>query len=476
MCKKPLPSKYLNTNKIHPILLPFLPRLCLKHPQSTPLSSMADISYLHDDDDNDDPHDVLVSFSHWPDDLEFEVYHPDLDNPSPQDLFCGRRRCLDRNPPRISSLDRETQVNFVIDMFHQRVEQSQSQSHSTPRVIEENRLVRSDRNLGVVEGNEDANSNEFEVDFESELGFHAENHDNPNGVDDDYSGFTIADTGDEFFLSRRTIARNDARSESSHSSIDSGAPEFFMGGLTVTDIVSDSFEAGEVEDGPAIDRDCDDETSLHLCWDAFHLDDDNTTPNPNSNINGDFDWEEVDERIDGRDLSMFFGAEADDDASVLPGTSPVNQEPREDEDREGLEWEVLLDVQNFEPNPDGPDLSGEYDDYNYTEYEMFFGQFADSDLSSLGHPPASKKSIENLLTVYMTEQDVEKNNTLCAVCKDEINVGEMAKLLPCNHRYHGDCIVPWLEIRNTCPVCRHELPTDDVDYERRKAERGVSGH
>ncbi|KAL4584162.1 hypothetical protein LXL04_008753 [Taraxacum kok-saghyz] len=460
--QNPLSSKYLITTKSILFYSSSFP--CLKHPpvKHTPLAPMADVSYHHDDDDNDDRQDVLVSYSHWPDDLEgFDVYPPDLDIPSSQDVFCGPRRRLDRNPPRISPLDRETQANFVIDMFHQRVEQSQSQSqpqsHSTPRVIEENR---SDRSLGVVEGNEDVNSNEFQVDFVSELGFHVENHDNHNvnGVDGDYSGFTIAETGDEFLVSRRRMDRHAARSESSRSSIDSGAPGFFMGGLTVTDMA---------EDGPAMDRDCDDETSLHLCWDAFHLDDDNTTPNTNSNVNGDFDWEEVDERIDGRELSMFFGAEADDDASVLPGIPPVNQEPVEAEDRDGLEWEVLLNVQNFEPNPD---LSGEYDDYNYTEYEMFFGQFADSDLSSMGRPPASKTAIENLSTVVMTEEDVEKNSTLCAVCKDEVSVGEVAKLLPCNHRYHGDCIVPWLEIRNTCPVCRHELPTDDAEYERRKVE------
>ncbi|XP_047946731.1 RING-H2 finger protein ATL17-like isoform X2 [Salvia hispanica] len=70
--------------------------------------------------------------------------------------------------------------------------------------------------------------------------------------------------------------------------------------------------------------------------------------------------------------------------------------------------------------------------------------------------PAPRSSIESLEEFTITTDS--DASMLCPVCKDPFAVDSVAKVMPCKHTYHSDCIVPWLEINNSCPVCRHKLP------------------
>ncbi|XP_040383271.1 formin-like protein 3 [Oryza brachyantha] len=47
---------------------------------------------------------------------------------------------------------------------------------------------------------------------------------------------------------------------------------------------------------------------------------------------------------------------------------------------------------------------------------------------------------------------------VCAVCTDALPLASTASGLPCGHLYHYHCIVPWLSLRNSCPVCRRGIP------------------
>lgn len=42
----------------------------------------------------------------------------------------------------------------------------------------------------------------------------------------------------------------------------------------------------------------------------------------------------------------------------------------------------------------------------------------------------------------------------CAVCLDEFRAGDVLAHLPCGHRFHWACALPWLEGTSRCPFCR----------------------
>ncbi|KAJ4709677.1 RING/U-box superfamily protein [Melia azedarach] len=45
----------------------------------------------------------------------------------------------------------------------------------------------------------------------------------------------------------------------------------------------------------------------------------------------------------------------------------------------------------------------------------------------------------------------------CAICLDRFKIGETLLHLPCAHRFHARCLVPWLENNAHCPCCRMEI-------------------
>ncbi|KAL0364450.1 UNVERIFIED_CONTAM: E3 ubiquitin-protein ligase RING1 [Sesamum angustifolium] len=103
-----------------------------------------------------------------------------------------------------------------------------------------------------------------------------------------------------------------------------------------------------------------------------------------------------------------------------------------------------------------------------TPGEQLIQQLAENDPNRYGTPPASKSAVEGLPNIKITEEMLPSDSSQCAVCKDSFELNEEAKQMPCKHIYHKDCILPWLELHNSCPVCRYELPTDDPDYENRR--------
>jgi E3 ubiquitin-protein ligase RNF115/126 len=75
-----------------------------------------------------------------------------------------------------------------------------------------------------------------------------------------------------------------------------------------------------------------------------------------------------------------------------------------------------------------------------------------------GPAPAPQSAIDSMPVVKINRRHLD-DDAQCAVCKDEFEVGAEAREMPCKHLYHTDCIIPWLVQHNSCPVCRHPLPS-----------------
>ncbi|XP_064421619.1 E3 ubiquitin-protein ligase RNF181 isoform X2 [Latimeria chalumnae] len=106
---------------------------------------------------------------------------------------------------------------------------------------------------------------------------------------------------------------------------------------------------------------------------------------------------------------------------------------------------------------------------NGMEIDVGFGNFSEWDSQSLP-PPAAKKIVQSLPTVTITPAQADKG-LKCPVCLLEFEEEETVKKMPCEHLFHSSCILPWLGKTNSCPLCRHELPTDNPEYEEYKKDK-----
>ncbi|CAM0944429.1 unnamed protein product [Alopecurus aequalis] len=221
----------------------------------------------------------------------------------------------------------------------------------------------------------------------------------------------------------------------------------------------DFHEEEEEDGGGGVEWTPPDEVGLPLCWDCLQLEE-----------------HEGHQRWDGLGLS---------DAEDWEQVAGRGEEEVDAAAVRGLDWEVLLAANSLGSLVIDDDTGGDYggvDTYfldDADDEDMLFGQLAaeaEHEPPAKGGRAAAKAAVEGLPTVLVAEADVARGGAAqCAVCKEGIEAGEGARRLPCAHLYHDGCILPWLAIRNTCPLCRHELPTDDAEYEKWKARRAAGG-
>ncbi|XP_069987411.1 E3 ubiquitin-protein ligase RNF126-B [Penaeus vannamei] len=80
-------------------------------------------------------------------------------------------------------------------------------------------------------------------------------------------------------------------------------------------------------------------------------------------------------------------------------------------------------------------------------------------LDGTGPPPLNRDQISQIPTVSITKEQFDQG-LQCSVCMEDFKEDESVRRLHCEHCYHNDCIIPWLELHGTCPVCRKLLIED----------------
>ncbi|XP_066377850.1 uncharacterized RING finger protein P32A8.03c-like isoform X2 [Miscanthus floridulus] len=66
----------------------------------------------------------------------------------------------------------------------------------------------------------------------------------------------------------------------------------------------------------------------------------------------------------------------------------------------------------------------------------------------------SKKGVMRRLMRWSRPRWAAAEQAECAVCLDEFRAGDVLAHLPCGHRFHWACALPWLEGTSRCPFCR----------------------
>lgn len=114
--------------------------------------------------------------------------------------------------------------------------------------------------------------------------------------------------------------------------------------------------------------------------------------------------------------------------------------------------------------------NGRHGDFIFSQDAL--ERFMEQTQSSNAPPPASEEAIQSLPTKEVTKEMMGNDGTAeCSICMDNVELGSDVTFLPCNHWFHGDCVVAWLKEHDTCPHCRKPITKPNEPQGRPQGSR-----
>ncbi|KAL2470464.1 RING-type domain-containing protein [Abeliophyllum distichum] len=140
----------------------------------------------------------------------------------------------------------------------------------------------------------------------------------------------------------------------------------------------------------------------------------------------------------------------------------------------------------FLPPPSPPTLLA-YSPQSFTYYtsdesDSDYDSDSDNSLLSFTNPsiqlltPALKSFVDSL-PIKKFAKNLAPQHQSCSICMECFDIDDaddsvIVNELPCQHYYHKDCIVEWLNRSNTCPLCRYQLPLERGSEEDQRPNPG----